>query len=221
MKPTQTYTQLDKAYGFFNEKLFNNELPDCLITMQRKKGAYGYFFNKRFYNKADNQDVMDEIALNPSNFKGREDIAILSTLAHEMCHLWQAHNGKPSRNGYHNKQWAARMEAIGLLPQALNKEEGVKTGQSVSHSIIENGIFQIHAKEWLENEELTIYSDVSYDTKTAKKKKASKTKYTCPDCDTNAWGKPETLLICGDCYRASEDIVYMQAENEENEEEEA
>jgi hypothetical protein len=32
-----------------------------------------------------------------------------------------------------------------------------------------------------------------------KKKAASKTKYTCLACDANAWPKPATALICGDC----------------------
>ena len=32
-----------------------------------------------------------------------------------MCHQWQQHFGKPSRNGYHNKQWADKMESVGLI----------------------------------------------------------------------------------------------------------
>jgi hypothetical protein len=31
------------------------------------------------------------------------------------------------------------------------------------------------------------------------KKLASKTKYTCPECGLNAWGKPTINLVCGDC----------------------
>jgi hypothetical protein len=34
----------------------------------------------------------------------------------------------------------------------------------------------------------------------AKAKKAGKTKFTCPECGQNAWGKPDTQLICGACY---------------------
>jgi ribosomal protein S27AE len=33
-----------------------------------------------------------------------------------------------------------------------------------------------------------------------RKKAASKTKYTCPSCGTNAWAKPGSALICGKCY---------------------
>ena len=42
------------------------------------------------------------------------------------------------------------------------------------------------------------------DETTARKKAASKTKYTCPDCDLNAWAKPDTSLICGECHEALE-----------------
>ena len=30
-------------------------------------------------------------------------------------------------------------------------------------------------------------------------KRKSKTRYTCPNCSTNVWGKPELNIICGDC----------------------
>jgi hypothetical protein len=33
-----------------------------------------------------------------------------------------------------------------------------------------------------------------------REKKASKTKFTCPECGQNAWAKPDALLICGECY---------------------
>src|ERR1700679_1453731 len=104
--PIRTYTSLDAAYSHFNRELFGGTLPPCLITMQRHKGAYGYFSGDRFASTADAQDVTDEIALNPAHFANRPTAATLSTLAHEMCHLWQHHGGKQSRNGYHNKEWA-------------------------------------------------------------------------------------------------------------------
>lgn len=28
---------------------------------------------------------------------------------------------------------------------------------------------------------------------------ASKTRYTCPSCQTNAWAKPDVHLVCGEC----------------------
>ena len=29
------YTQIKKAFDFYNQELFNNELPDCIITLSR------------------------------------------------------------------------------------------------------------------------------------------------------------------------------------------
>ena len=60
--------------------------------------------------------MTDEIALNPAHFASRPTAGTLSTLAHEMAHLWQHHFGTPSRTGYHNKEWAAKMREIGLIP---------------------------------------------------------------------------------------------------------
>jgi predicted RNA-binding Zn-ribbon protein involved in translation (DUF1610 family) len=35
-------------------------------------------------------------------------------------------------------------------------------------------------------------------------KKASKIKFTCPECGQNAWAKPDALLLCGACYEDGE-----------------
>ncbi|EEJ5895151.1 hypothetical protein GSN43_004736 [Salmonella enterica] len=53
-----------RAYDFFNEKLFSNELPPCLITLQREKRTYGYCSFKRFVGRESGYTV-DEIAMNP------------------------------------------------------------------------------------------------------------------------------------------------------------
>jgi hypothetical protein len=42
------------------------------------------------------------------------------------------------------------------------------------------------------------------EAKTRKKKTASKTKYTRGTCGVNAWAKPDTVLLCGDCLEAME-----------------
>ncbi len=34
---------------------------------------------------------------------------------------------------------------------------------------------------------------------TAKPKTESKVKFSCQQCESNAWAKPGTNLICGDC----------------------
>jgi hypothetical protein len=50
-------------------------------------------------------------------------------------------------------------------------------------------------------------------SKQGKAKKASKTKFTCPECGQNAWAKWGAILICGECFDEGEgDICFMLAE---------
>ena len=37
-------------------------------------------------------------------------------------------------------------------------------------------------------------------------------KYTCPQCELNAWAKPEATILCGECSTAGEEgeLVTMQ-----------
>ena len=201
--PTRrTYTSLDAAYDHFNRELFGGRLPTCLITMQRHKGAYGYFSGARFISTDDLEEVTDEIALNPAHFAGRPTSATLSTLAHEMAHLWQHHFGKPSRSRYHNKEWAEKMREIGLIPVS-HDHPGKETGQKVSHTIEPGGRFERACTAYLATRPAFLYHDRAGEGEDARRKKAaSKTKYTCPSCGMNAWAKPDAHLICGDCGEA-------------------
>jgi hypothetical protein len=137
-----TYTSLTLAYDFFNMELFSGALPPCLITMQRKKGSYGYFSGDRFQNTAKREEVTDEIALNPMHFATRTPEQVLSTLVHEMVHLWQHHYGTPPRKSYHDKEWARKMRDVGLIPTATGEIGGKETGQKMAHLIAEAGNFK-------------------------------------------------------------------------------
>ena len=45
------YTAFEAAYDWFNAQLFENALPPCLITLQRKARSRGYFANDRFEHR--------------------------------------------------------------------------------------------------------------------------------------------------------------------------
>jgi hypothetical protein len=200
---THTYAGLNRAYDFFNARLFDGNLPRCLITMQRHKGAYGYFAPERFGSR-DGATITDEIALNPMHFAERDAKAILSTLAHEMAHLWHQHFGKPSRNGYHNKEWAGAMKKIGLHPSSTGAPGGKETGQRVSHYIVEGGPFDLAFTE-IEKQGLGELLGDRWNEGDEKAKKAraakakSKTKFECAGCGLAAWAKATAALMCGEC----------------------
>ena len=137
---TQAYAELQAAFEHYNRMLFDGKLPHCLITMQREKRTYGYFSRRRFVHTVDQRST-DEIAINPSYFAVVPLLEILQTIVHEMVHAWQAHFGNPSRPGYHNQEWADKMEAIGLMPSSTGEPGGARTGQKMADYPIPGGAF--------------------------------------------------------------------------------
>lgn len=141
MNPTiQIHKELQEAFDFFNERLFDNELPLTLMTLQRGKRTYGYFSPNRFTN-AEGEKI-SELAMNPDYFGARTLVDTLSTVVHEMVHVWHFFiNDKPCRMGYHDKVWGEKMEELGLMPSNTGMEGGKKTGQQMTHYIMEGGKF--------------------------------------------------------------------------------
>jgi|SRR5215831_13795468 len=194
-----TYSAMQTAYDHFNRELFASTLPACLITLQRQRGAHGYFSGGRFHARG-GQGKADEIAMNPNHIGGRTVTQTLSTLAHEMAHLWQHHFGKPSRNGYHNQEWAQKMHNIGLAPTSTGVPGGKETGQKVTHVSVAGGLFARSCDRLLKTGLRLTWHDLhAGDPETTRKKSNTRSKYTCPDCGLNAWAKPGAPLLCGDC----------------------
>jgi hypothetical protein len=88
------YRASQQAYDFFNAELFAGSLPYVLVTLQRHANAKGYFAPERFSARNETKTTVHELAMNPDTFTGRTDEEILSTLAHEMAHVWQQTHGK-------------------------------------------------------------------------------------------------------------------------------
>jgi hypothetical protein len=203
------YQGFQRAYDFFNRELFAGSLPQVLVTLQRHANTRGYFSPQRFKGRVDRQTV-HELALNPDTFTGRTDELILSTLTHEMCHVWQDSFGEPSRRGYHNRQWAGKMRDVGLQPTSTGEPGGMETGQAVTHFIIPEGRY---AKAYSKLAESGFQLHWQSTPAVGSAKKSSKNKFTCPECGQNAWAKPTARLFCGECFSNGEgDMYYMVAE---------
>lgn len=190
------YTGLQAAYDHFNAALFGNGLGDVFITYQRRAHSAGYFSPDRFSGR---QVAFGkhELALNPDHFIGHTDEWITSVLVHEMAHCWQQQYGKPSARGYHNKEWAAKMRAIGLYPSNTGGVGGKETGQRMQHYIVPGGPFaqafaELSATGWRLNLQSAIRAG-------AEPGRESKNKFTCGGCGQNAWGKPDLAIVCEPC----------------------
>lgn len=207
------YGTFQKAYDFFNRELFASSLPDVLVTLQRQAGARGYFHPDRFSRRQADKATAHELAMNPDTFTDRTDEDILSTLAHEMAHVWQEAHGKPGRGCYHNQEWARKMKEIGLQPTSTGAPGGKETGQSVTHIIVPGGQYQKAYAKLKETGLELRWESAPLDSQ-AKAKAASKTKFTCTECGQNAWGKPDSILLCGVCYDdgAGEPVLMLAEE---------
>jgi hypothetical protein len=210
------YQAFQEAYDFFNVELFNASLPHVLVTLQRKAKAKGYFSPERFSGRVE-ETAAHELAMNPDHFTGRSDEEILSTLVHEMAHVWRQGNGKPPRPAYHDRKWAEKMKDIGLYPTSTGAPGGKETGQSVTHYIVSEGRYALSFSKLQANGFQLRWQSVAPGANAqAKAKKASKTKYTCPSCDQNAWAKPDASLICGNCYEEGDVVILLAEPGEED-----
>ena len=188
------YGGLQAAFDHFSKELFGDTLPDVFITYQRQSHTRGYFSAERFSGRTD-QQVKHELALNPDHFFDRTDEEVCSTLVHEQVHLWQHTFGTPSKRRYHNRQWADKMQSLGLMPSTTGALR--RTGQRVTHYVIPDGLFAqafatLAAGGWKLNLQSAIRNG-------ANGGRNSKTKFTCLSCGQNAWGKPELAILCELC----------------------
>ena len=146
----QTYREWQEAFDFFNQALFGGRLRPCMITLTRKKRTLGYFSPERFVTLRG--QVAHEIAMNPAYFAERSPEEVLSTLAHEMCHQLQydiTPEDKRPKRGYHNLAWGDMMIDIGLYPSNTGKPGGKRTGEQMTHYVIEGGPFIVACRELL------------------------------------------------------------------------
>ena len=229
---TDFYGKLQKAFGYYNEHLFDGCLDNVIITTNNNGKALGYASNGHWFY---GEEAVDEISLCKKSFNNRTLVEILSTLVHEMCHVWQYQHGKPSRGGYHNKEWGVKMKEVGLHPSSTAQPGGKETGQRVSHYIVKGGAFinatiemvksgvfgEFSYNVWSETtkqwevekpqESVVVLFEGFEGTDTAKellqifpvipksKKATGRTKYTCPSCNSNVWGKADLAITCTHC----------------------
>jgi predicted SprT family Zn-dependent metalloprotease len=191
----EQFAAYEKMFAYFNAKLFAGTLPSCILNFSRKSKSNGFFAPERWEK---GKDVRHEISLNPSTLKSRKPIEVASTLVHEMVHLWQAEHGTPSRTGYHNRQWADQMEAVGLVPSSTGAPGGDRVGQRMTHYIAAGGAFA-RAFRSMPRELLLPWACEEPEGEGKKKSPKNKVKYTCDGCGANVWGKPGLSVRCEDC----------------------
>lgn len=214
MPTAETYAYWQGAFSFFNERLFQGKLANCVITLTRSR-ALG-FFCPRAFQDGDGRTA-HEISMNPTWFEARGDLGSLSTFVHEMAHQWREDMGPLNRKGgkgsggYHDKVWAEKMEQVGLMPSHTGEPGGKRTGFQMTHYVIEGGRFDRacaellgagHAINWRDNRLNLEASPVTRGPAAAPAvAKNTRTRFICGACALKAWSRASAKLSCNDCNR--------------------
>jgi len=120
----------------------------------------------------------------------------------------------PGRGGYHNREWADKCLEIGLKPMNMDQPD-CETGDKINTVLINGGKAMIVLANMPEDISIPFYAEVlgnpdpdtpaskdkdkEQDTPVPQPKSGQKTKYTCPSCGFNLWGKSGGRFMCVDC----------------------
>lgn len=187
----------------------NNRCSSCVVAFVQPD----YLFDKK------EEEKVQYLAINPKYLQ-RETRDIISTLCHELCHVYEVAYIHIPRGGYHTKAWCDLMRECGLEPVFNNKSK-----TSVTHKIIEGGVFESFCNEFDKTYpdffSLVEYSeDMNTDKgesgadnadKPIKRYNRNKIKYVCPECQSKVWGKSGLNIYCSDC-----ECAFSEEENEES-----
>lgn len=183
-----------KMFNQINADFFDNQLPKVVITFESgyKKGAYGWITTVKDWKQGNEERYHINIS---SDYLDRPINNIISTLIHEMCHLYAIENDiqDTSRSGiYHNKRFKQIAESHGLFVDKADK-----IGWSVTSLTPET-------EKYIENvcpiSEIRIIKKRPSAFGCSKpKNKQSARKYICPSCGLIVRATKDCRISCLDC----------------------
>jgi len=198
-RPTPTqFSAYQQIFDYFNQALFQGLLPDCMLSFSRRRSSSHTLYTSGQWQK-DTGTVTPEISLNVKQLHENEPKEVMAILVREMVHLWQEQYGKSSGKGYFNRQWADKMEGIGLIPTATGLPGGKRTGKGIKHSIDPQGKFE---QAFTKMPKAYLWPFRPTASEGGKRKGYSeKEMYCCPGCGVKVWGKGGLGLVC-ECGKA-------------------
>lgn len=201
---------LERAYRILNRVYFDDSLPEVVITIQSSQKTYGHITTGKIWK--DSWDSYYEINLSAEHLN-RPVENVISTLVHEMCHLYAMENNiKDTSNNhrYHSKRFKAIAEARDLK---ISYHESI--GWSVTEpteKLIET-IKEYHLDSPIEYVRMGAYDWAGGDNGSdgdngngltgtngkKPKKKSSTRKYICPKCGNSVRATKDVNIACLDC----------------------
>jgi len=202
--------ELQRMFKFFNAHYFNNELERPVITIlaDSTSGAYGWISENKVWSSKSNA-WFREINL-CAEYLNRAPELVITTLMHEMCHLYNIQHGvkDTSRNGtYHNAAFRDTAEARGLIVEK-HKTYGycIATPSPEFTELVNEhcraGCFKLERiKTYRDGTPKVTKTGSDGKEKTVSRTKQSSRKYVCPNCKLIARTTKEARLVCWDCEK--------------------
>lgn len=205
--------ELHKAFHFFNKTFYNNALPEPSILVQNRgnrKNVLGWCTVNKIWRDYSVNEKKYEITL-VAEYLHLGMLPILSTLLHEMAHLYNLVNNiqDVTRGGtYHNKKFKEIAEKSGLII-----EHHKSYGWTITH--LQQFTINLIKNSDIKEEAFTLYridpfqkqiEDEEETEETTEKPKSSRRKYICPSCEVKISANKEVNVVCGDCGVAFEEV---------------
>ena len=211
VKTSRLAGQLEKLFRMLNADFFNGQLEDPVITVQSTPRAYGHYSVSPIWT-VNGEEKKHEINIGAGTLD-RDIEYTVATLLHEMCHYYDdtvLNVQDCSRQGtYHNKQFKATAESVGLIVTKSDKYGYAHTAPSDSliEWILDNDIQEIKLNRNEGGVRITGGNNTGNSNGTAGKiGNSHSTKYQCPACGNSVRATKKLNVICGDCMVAMLEI---------------
>lgn len=204
VKTSRTAGYLEKMFRALNDRYFEGQLEEPIITIQSTPRAYGHVTVGKSWRKG--QESRHELNLGAGTLD-RPIEEVTATLLHECVHLWNIREGVQdcSRDGqYHNKKFKTAAEA-----RDLSISYDKRIGWSVTEPtptlcdfIIEQGWTDIDMarREWSFTATGRGTGSTTGGTgATTGKPTSNSRKYVCPACGLIIRATREVRVSCMDC----------------------
>lgn len=191
------------AFNAINRDFYANELEKVIITVKegKRKNAYGWIESQKHWNQ--NGKERHEINISVDYIGERTVVQTITTLMHEMAHLYNTQNGikDTTRGGtYHNKRFKESAEAHGLVCEPNEHIGWAHTTPTPE------------TREWIEKnipiKSFRVYKQIAEKEPNESKPKQSMRKLVCPLCGNAARVTKDISILCGECS-SEEKLVQM------------
>ena len=213
VKTSRTAGYLEKMFRALNEKYFEGQLEEPIITIQSTPRAYGHVTVGKSWRKG--QESRHELNLGAGTLD-RPIEEVTATLQHEMVHLWNIKEGIQdcSRGGqYHNKKFRDAAESRDLKI-SYDKRIGwsiTEPTEGLLDFIIEQAWTDIDMarREWsfVPRGGVGAGSAGTGTLPPTGRTTSNSRKYVCPCCGTSVRATKTVNIMCGDC---NEQMVWQQ-----------